>query len=414
MRVVVINTGTELLLGDVINTHAAFIAQQILPLGLRIERQITVPDGDAIRTALLESFSHADLVFVTGGLGPTTDDITREITAELLQVPLRHDATVMAAIEARAAARGFRLTDRIPRQADVPEGATVLPNEFGTAPGLYLPAKISSTIASPHLFLLPGPPRELRPMFGRYVLPLLSKIIPRLEMTSRNFHITGIGESHVEEAVGARLSQMPGLELGYCAKIGEVILRLIGHPAVIAEGEQLIRESLGDAIFSTSGETLEQVVVQLLTRRGETIVTAESCTGGLLAHRLTNVPGASAVFLEGFITYSDESKTALLRVPRDLICAHGAVSVPVARAMAEGARERAASTFALATTGIAGPSGGTAEKPVGTVFIALAAKNEKTLMLRQRFPADRETFKQLVTQTALDLLRRRLGVDARA
>jgi nicotinamide-nucleotide amidase len=407
MRVVVINTGTELLLGDVLNTHLSFIAGEIFPLGLRIERQITVPDGVAIRDALSESLGQAEIIFVTGGLGPTTDDITREICAELLGLKLIHDPAVMHAITTRAARRGFRLTDRIARQADVPEGATVLPNPHGSAPGLYLPGDSSQRQA--HLFLLPGPPRELHPMFRASVLPLLRKIVPaEMAVERRIFRLAGIGESLVEEAVGEQLVGLPGLELGYCAHAGAVDVRLMGNAAVVAEAAQIVNEKLGSAIFSSDGTNLETVVVKLLTERKQTLAVAESCTGGYLAHRITNVPGASAVLLGGCVTYSNEAKTAMLGVEGALIETHGAVSEEVARAMAEGARAKSKSDFALATTGIAGPAGGSDEKPVGTVFIALAAKDRPASVHKRFFPDDRPTFKVLTTQAALEMLRRQL------
>jgi nicotinamide-nucleotide amidase len=407
MRVVVINTGTELLLGDVLNTHLSFIAGEIFPLGLRIDRQVTVPDGVAIREALSEALGQAEIIFVTGGLGPTTDDITREITADLLGLKLVHDPAVMHAITTRAARRGFRLTDRVARQADVPEGATVLPNEHGSAPGLYLPAGAAQK--RPHLFLLPGPPRELHPMFRASVLPLLRKIVPgEMAVERRIFRLAGIGESLVEEAVGAQLIGLPGLELGYCAHAGAVDLRLMGNAAVVAEAGQIVSEKLGAAIFSSDGSNLETVVVKLLTERKQTLAVAESCTGGYLAHRITNVPGASAVLLGGCVTYSNEAKTSMLGVEAGLIATHGAVSEQVAQAMAAGARANSKSDFALATTGIAGPAGGSDEKPVGTVFIALAAKDRPVSVQKRFFPDDRPTFKELTTQAALEILRRQL------
>jgi nicotinamide-nucleotide amidase len=409
MRVVVINTGTELLLGDVLNTHLRFIAREIFPLGLRIERQITVPDGEAIRNAIAESLGAAEIIFITGGLGPTTDDITRETTADLLGLKLEHDPAILGAIQERAARRGFRLTDRVARQADVPAGATVLPNEHGSAPGLYLPA--DETRSGPHLFLLPGPPRELHPMFRGFVLPLLRKIVPpNLGRDRRIFRIAGMGESLVEEAVGTQLLEFPGIELGYCARPGEMDLRLIGDAAVLDQADRIVREKLGNAIFSTDGSDLEQAVVKLLAKRNKTLAIAESCTGGYLAHRITNVPGASAAFLSGWVSYSNEAKAQMLGVDPALIEKHGAVSKQVAQAMAEGARASAQSDFALATTGIAGPSGGTEDKPVGTVFIALAAKDRPVSVQKRFFPDDRPTFKELATQTALEMLRRRLLV----
>jgi competence/damage-inducible protein CinA-like protein len=407
MRVVVINTGTELLLGDVLNTHLRFIAREVFPLGLRIERQVTVPDGEAIRNAIAESLGTAEIIFITGGLGPTTDDITREITADLLGLKLEHDPAILRGIQERAARRGFRLTDRVARQADVPAGATVLPNEQGSAPGLYLPA--DETRSRPHLFLLPGPPRELHPMFRGFVLPLLRKIVPpNFGKDCRMYRIAGMGESLVEEAVGAPLLELPGIELGYCARPGEMDLRLIGDAGVLDQAERIVREKLGSAIFSTDGSGLEHAVVKLLAERKQTLAIAESCTGGYLAHRITNVPGASAVFLNGWVTYSNEAKTQMLGVDSALIEKHGAVSKQVAQAMAEGARASARSDFALATTGIAGPSGGTEGKPVGTVFIALAAKDRPVSVQKRFFPDDRPTFKELTTQAALEKLRQRL------
>jgi competence/damage-inducible protein CinA-like protein len=407
MRTIVINTGTELLLGDVLNSHLRFIARELFPLGLRVERQITVPDGEAIRDAISESRDTADIIFITGGLGPTTDDITREITAELFGLKLEHDPAVLQAIQQRATERGFRLTDRVARQAAVPEGATVLRNDHGSAPGLYLPA--DKATRRQHLFLLPGPPRELHPMFHSSVLPILRRILPSETASERRvFRVAGMGESLVEEAVGAELLALPGLELGYCARPGEMDLRLIGRTSVLDQAERIVREKLGSAIFSADGSELEEAVVKLLAARKQTLAVAESCTGGYLAHRITNVPGASAVLLAGYVTYSNEAKADSIGVDRRLIAEQGAVSKQVAQAMAEGARARANSDFALSTTGIAGPGGGTTEKPVGTVFVALAARDRPPSVQKKFFPDDRPTFKELTTQTALEMLRKRL------
>src|SRR5205823_6266603 len=217
---------------------------------------------------------------------------TREVTAELLALKLEHDPEILRAIQERAQRRGFRLTDRVARQADVPEGTTVLPNEHGSAPGLYLPANQKKT--RPHFFLLPGPPRELHPMFCDFVLPILRDMIGDKTTTDRRmFRIAGMGESLVEEAVGEQLLALPGLELGYCARPGEMDLRLVGKSAVLDQAERIVREKLGPAIFSTDESDLESVVVKLMTERKQTLAVAESCTGGYLAHRITNVPGAS-------------------------------------------------------------------------------------------------------------------------
>ncbi len=410
MRVEILNTGTELLLGSVTNTHPKIFAEGLWPLGLRIERQVTVPDGGAgIRAALAETFGRADIVLLTGGLGPTTDDITREAVAELLGLEMIHDEGVMEAIRQRFARRGLEMSPRNARQAQRPREAVVLPNAHGTAPGLYLAPQVHGAGRTPHLFLLPGPPRELRPMFEESVLPILTKLLPpRPAVEMRVFRTAGLGESAVEEMVGERLLAL-GIELGYCARPGEVDLRTIGAAAVLDEAERIIREKLGPHLVSRDQRALEKVIVDRLAERGETLAIAESCTGGFIAHRVTNVPGASAVFLAGYVTYANAAKVAALGVEPALLEAHGAVSGEVARAMAEGARRTAGADHALATTGIAGPDGGSAEKPVGTVFLALATKLGATIIERHRFPAEREHFKNLTSQYALDLLRRRLA-----
>lgn len=412
MVVEIINTGTELLLGSVVNTHLRYLAEALLPLGLHVSRQVTVPDGDAIRESLLDSFSRADIVIVTGGLGPTTDDMTREIAAELLGRALVHDASVMHAIEERYAQRGTAVSPRVDRQALRPQGAVVLPNQNGTAPGLYFPSveiapgEDASSQKSPHLFLLPGPPRELYPMFAQEALPILRQITPREgSRTMRTWRIASLGESQVEERVGERLLAL-GIELGYCAHPSEVDLRVIGSDAQIAEARTIIQHGIHKYIVSEDGTNIEQAVVRLLTERSQTISTAESCTGGFIAHRITNVPGASAVFRAGYVTYSNEAKTQTLGVNSALIREHGAVSHQVAAAMAEGAMGKAEASYALATTGIAGPDGGTPEKPVGTVYIALAIRDKSIQVQKHRFVTDRATFKDFTSLTALDFLRR--------
>ena len=398
----VITTGTELLFGSVINTHLAFLGQQLFSLGLRISRQTTVPDGYAIRDAILEAAPRCQLILITGGLGPTTDDITREIVAELAGRPLEYDESIFARIKERFQKRGLRLTDPISRQAYVPRGAQVLPNDHGTAPGLYLPA----TEALPDMILLPGPPRELRPMFEQYASPIIRSLVGTTDLTAIIFRTAGLGESYAQELIGADLAAIKDLELGYCARIGELDLRLVGSLESVLKGAEIVRARLSEHIVSEDGSEMEAIVVRLLTERGATVAVAESCTGGLLANRFTNVPGASAVFLEGNVTYSNAAKTRTLGVPVELLNSVGAVSKEVAQAMAEGARARAGATYALSTTGIAGPDGGTPEKPVGTVFVGLASADGPSQVEKLFFPTDRATFKQMVTEAALDLLRK--------
>jgi nicotinamide-nucleotide amidase len=284
-----------------------------------------------------------------------------------------------------------------------------LPNENGTAPGFYFQTNINPKIRSPHLFVLPGPPRELQPMFRASVLPKLRSIARTPPLFDRRIYkIANVGESLVEEAIGQKILAIPGIELGYCARPGEVEVRIIGEPGAVERADMIIRSSLGPAIFSTSGESLEEVVVKLLVERKETLALAESCTGGLLADRITDVPGASVVFVAGYIVYANEAKIDVLHIDPALVEWHGAVSEPVACAMAEGARARAGTTYALSTTGIAGPSGGSPDKPIGTVFVALAATGLKTTARQLYFPSDRATFKQLTAQAAFEMLRKKL------
>ena len=408
MRAMLINTGTELLLGDVQDAHLAFIAGEIFQLGLRIVERRTVPDSDVIRRTLTELFPRCQILFVTGGLGPTTDDITREMVAKSLGLELRQDPQLLAWLQQRLQVRGIKWTSGSARQADVVAGAHVLPNENGSASGFYLKANINLRIPSPHVFVLPGPPRELQPMFRKFVLPILHSIIEvPLPVERRSYSIAAMGESLVEKAIGEKVLAIPGIELGYCALPGQVEVRIIGDPNAIQAADAIIRRELRLSIFSDNDEALEEVIVRLLKQRRQTLATAESCTGGLIANSITNVPGASEVFLAGYVTYANSSKTDILNVDPKLIEKYGAVSEAVARAMAEGGRARAGSTFALATTGTAGPTGGSLEKPVGTVYIGFAAP-DATRVKKFFFPTDRETFKQLATQSALDLLRRKI------
>jgi nicotinamide-nucleotide amidase len=316
---------------------------------------------------------------------------------------------LMSAIRERLKKRRIPFTDRIARQAQVPRGATVLPNQNGTAPGFYLRQNISATINSPALFVLPGPPRELQPMFRDSVLPILRSIVPAPTFHRRLYRIANMGESMVEKAIGEKVLAIPDIELGYCARPGEVDLRIIGKEEAVQRAEVIINSALADSIFSTTDENLEQVLVKLLSSRNQTLAIAESCTGGLLANRITNVPGASNVFVAGYIVYSNEAKVDVLAVDSEVIAQNGAVSEPVAVAMAEGSRKRARTDFALATTGIAGPGGASIEKPIGTVFVALASANSDTVAKRLFFPNDRETFKQQTAQAAFDMLRRQLS-----
>src|SRR5207302_3838281 len=277
MRAALINTGTELLLGDVQDAHLAFIAREIFPLGLRILERRTVPDTEAIGRTLTELFPHCEILFVTGGLGPTTDDITREMMAESLRLQLRQDPQLLAWLQQRLQVRGIKWTSGIARQADVVAGAHVLPNENGSASGFYLKANINPRIPSPHVFVLPGPPRELQPMFRKFVLPILHSIIEvPLPVERRSYSIAAMGESLVEKAIGEKVLAIPGIELGYCALPGQVEVRIIGDPNAIQAADAIIRRELRLSIFSDNDEALEEVIVRLLKQRRQTLATAES------------------------------------------------------------------------------------------------------------------------------------------
>lgn len=412
MRIELINTGTELVLGDTINTNAAWIGQQLAALGLSVARQTIVPDGAVIGEVLAEAAGRSDVVIATGGLGPTNDDVTREITAGLLGLPMDVDAGVVAKLEAYFHKRGREVNQATLRQAMVPRGARVLDNAFGTAPGLYVPAVLGAERGwGCHFFLLPGPPRELKPMFETGVVPVLKALHPAAAGREVLYlKVTGMGESDLVDHVERELEAMAeaGLEMGYCIGKGDVDVRLAGPGEVVAKGAALVREKVGDYILSEDRRVLEEVVVHLLAERGETMATAESCTGGMIAGRLTDVSGASAVFGYGYVTYSNEAKVRELGVSAELLMRHGAVSEPVACGMAEGCLEVSGANHAVAVTGIAGPTGGSEEKPVGTVFVALASKGEATKCRRLFFPGARDRFKLLTSQAALEMIRRRL------
>lgn len=406
MKIEVVNTGTELLLGRVVNTHLAFIGDSLFKLGLRVQRQICIPDGNEIRHTVEKALDRADVIIVTGGLGPTTDDVTCETVASLLNRKLHPDETVLNHIKNIFSARGLELTKPNLSQTLIPEGTEVLHNPHGTAPGIYFRAV---TDQSPHVFLLPGPPRELVPLFNNEVIPRLQNIRGDGNRPSfQNFKIIGVGESNLAHALDDDLHALPGLEVGYCCRLGEVDIRLIGNGKVVEQGAKIIREKFAREIVAESEDSLEQIVVDLLIKKKQSASTAESCTGGLIASMITDVSGASAIFNRGFVTYADDAKSELLGIPVDLIDRHGAVSDETVRAMADGCLKASNADHAIAVSGIAGPTGGTPEKPVGTVHIALASNDEPTIARRFYFPTDRSSFKMRTARTALDLLRQRL------
>jgi nicotinamide-nucleotide amidase len=413
MNVELINTGSELMLGRVLNTHQQWLCRRLADLGHVVTRQVAVADaGKEIQQAVREALSRADLVITTGGLGPTSDDITRELIAELLGKKLIENKEVLAHIESFFAKRNRPRPPKTSVETFVPEGALFFLNQFGTAPGLAIQIgnRKPETGNSKWLVMLPGPPRELRPMFDASIVPLLKREFADEIFVCRTLRSTGIGESRVQEMVAADLQPLvkDGLEIGYCARPGAVDVRLTAKDAsaekIVRDGEAVVQKILGANIFGFDDDEIENVVVKLLTAQKKTLALAESCTGGNIAHRITNVSGASEIFLGGVVSYANSAKEKFLGVRVESLQTQGAVSELVAREMAAGAREKFGSDFAIAVTGIAGPGGGTAEKPVGTVFIALASA-EKIEVKKMLNPWERETFKQVTTQQALELLR---------
>lgn len=409
MQIELLTTGTELLLGTTQNTHGAWIGQRLLRVGLRVSRQITVPDGEAVGRAMRIGLEGGEALIVTGGLGPTSDDLTRESLAEVLGLEMIEDEAAMRAIEEFFARRQRVMAEANRKQAQAPVGADILVNPNGTAPGLYLPPRLSGSFNCA-VFLLPGPPRELYPMFEAEVVPrlqALSGIEKVPEFLELKF--AGIGESDFHEGIDDVLEAIPGLEHGYCARPGEVDLRLMGSTASIREAREIVRGTFGDELVSDDGANLEEVVVELLAKRGRTLAIAESCTGGLISSRITDVAGSSEVFRYGFVTYANEAKQELVGVSQDALRSYGAVSDPVARQMAEGALKAGEADIAVAVTGIAGPAGGSEEKPVGTVFLGLAERGRETQVYQQFHPWARAAFKRQVSQSALNLVRLTLG-----
>lgn len=408
VHIEVINTGTELLLGNTQNTHGGWFGRELFRLGLRVARQITVPDGDAIEQALAESITRSDVVIVTGGLGPTSDDLTREATAKVLGLELIEDEAAMRSLEAFFATRKKVMAETNRKQALAPCGADVLPNGNGTAPGVYVPPRLNA-IRPCAIFLLPGPPRELYPMFLEEVEPrlrALAGVDANRGMLEMKF--TGVGESDFHQAIDAQLAAVSGLEYGYCARISEVDLRLIGADAAIASGRQVAMQAFAPFLISEDGSSLEQTVVDLLKKKQWKLALAESCTGGLISSRITDVSGSSEVFTHGYVTYANRAKIELLGVQQADLETEGAVSEVVAKQMAEGALRASGSDIAAAVTGIAGPTGGTSEKPVGTAWLALACTGRETVVEKVFHLRDRNGFKKAVSQSVLDLIRRAL------
>jgi nicotinamide-nucleotide amidase len=401
----IISVGTELLLGQIANTNAQYISQSLSKIGVNIYYHSVVGDNaERIRDCFKRAFDRSDLIIVTGGLGPTSDDITKEVLADFFGVSL--------VMHEESRHRILKFFNRIGRpctannlkQAYTLQGAKVIPNNNGTAPGVLF--KKNDRI----FFLLPGPPNEMRGMMDDYVLPYLAEMNNSI-IKSKVLKIIGIGESRVEEILEDIITAQRNPTIAPLAGDGEVTIRITARAddeekvnSLIKETENIIRERLKNNIYGQDDDTIEEVVVKKLGALGYSLSTAESCTGGLVANLITNVPGASNIFNRGFITYSNESKIELLGVPKNTIKEVGAVSAQTAKAMAQGLLLRTNSDIALAITGIAGPGGGTPEKPVGLVYVAVADRNEVKIA-SFNFVGNRQRIKLVTAKHALNNLR---------
>jgi nicotinamide-nucleotide amidase len=414
MNAEIIAVGSEMLTPDNLDTNSLYITERLNEAGFQIHFKTVVGDdlddiGDVLRNALRRS----TLVILTGGLGPTEDDLTRRSVASVLDRPLHTDPEVLRIIRERFASRGYSMPAINERQAEVIAGAEVLPNTMGTAPGMWIEEN-GRCIA-----LLPGPPREAKPMLERSILPRLREMAGGRRLARRAIHIAGLTESEVDSRVAPIYRNYPEIQTTILAGTGLVTLRLhhwlrAGEtPSALEELASAISASLGDAVFSSKDESIEEVVGTMLLGSGRTLSVAESCTSGLLAARLTRVPGSSRYFSGGVLCYSNEVKTNLCGVPLDLLLRHGAVSGEVAEALASGVRTATGSSVGLSITGIAGPGGGTPEKPVGLVFVGISEAGRST-HARRIIPGDRESVRERAAFLALALLRKFLLAPATA
>jgi len=406
MKAEIIAVGSELLTPDRLDTNSLFLTEELNGIGIEVVRKTVVGDNrDLLAEAFRDALQRVPLIIASGGLGPTDDDLTRETVADLLGRKLRHNEEILRDIEGRFRSMGRDMPAVNARQAMVPEGAEILRNSRGTAPGLWLED------SGHFIALLPGPPRELKPLFREEVLPRLERRVSVASLHHREIRGTGLGESHVEQRILPIYSRYPDVQTTILAAPGETQIHLRVWTQDGAQAKKTLDEivqsfhiALGDRIFSEDGRGLEQVVADLLAINQATIAAAESCTGGLLAQRLTSIAGSSSYFLGGVVCYSNELKTAWADVPPEMILARGAVSTEVAVALAEGIRRHVCSTFGVGITGVAGPGGGSEEKPVGTVHVALAHASG-TKERGVRFPGDREMIRWQASQLALDMVR---------
>ena len=409
----IIAIGSEMLTPFRQDTNSLYLTAQLNNVGVEVGFKTIVGDSlkDIVRVTTA-ALSRADIILLSGGLGPTEDDLTREAVAETLGLQLRRDPAIVSAIERRFAEHGWKMSGNNVKQGDVITGAAVLMNANGTAPGQWISGK--SDGKEKIVILLPGPPHELKALFESSVLERLRTKVPARFLATRVLKITGIGESACDARVAPIYKRFTDVDTTILAGAGEIQLHVKTHGPTADVAERSLDEivekleaELGDCVFSDNGDSLEQIVSYFLQMRSATLSVAESCTGGLVAERLTSVSGSSRYFVGGVVAYSNDLKMQFADVPQDLLDVYGAVSDQVARALAEGIRKRCGTTLGVGVTGVAGPTGGTAEKPVGLVFHALASESG-TDVIKRNFPGDRARIRWFASQQALDMVRRKL------
>jgi nicotinamide-nucleotide amidase len=409
MNAEIIAVGSEMLTPERVDTNSLYLTGELNNIGVEVVSKCVIGDDrDRLAGAVRLALSRSAILILSGGLGPTEDDVTREAVAQALDRRLQYHSEIADALAHRFAQMKRTMAEINKRQAFVIEGADVLPNDRGTAPGQWV--EESGAVA----MLLPGPPHELKAMFERHCLPRLNRIVPKQAIRTVLLRVTGMSESDLDTLIAPVYKKYTNPATTILAANGDLQVHLRARCATEAEADLLLAEVaapiellLADKVYSRNGDALEVVVGDLLRRTRANVAVAESCTGGMLGERITSVPGSSDYFAGGFITYSNEMKTELLGVPAEILQQFGAVSSETAEAMAAGARHRAKSSYAVAITGIAGPGGGTEGKPVGTVYVSVADA-AGTHTLHRRFLGDRTRIRVFTTQMALDLLRRRL------
>jgi nicotinamide-nucleotide amidase len=410
MNAEIVAVGSEMLTPQRVDTNSLYLTAELNNLGVEVVGKYVIGDHlERLASAVRLALSRSEIVILSGGLGPTEDDLTRDAVGLALDRKLIYHPEIADALEQRFARLNRKMAEVNKRQAFLIEGAGILPNDRGTAPGQWL--EESGAV----LMLLPGPPHELKAMFERQCLPRLARLVPPQVIRTVELRVAGMGESDLDQLIAPVYKKYENPATTILAAAGDIQIHLRARCATQGEADALLVEVagpiellLGDRIYSRNGESIEAVVGDLLRKNRATVSVAESCTGGMLGERLTQVPGSSEYFVGGFITYSNEMKIELLGVTPEILAEHGAVSKETAEAMAIGARRRTNSTYALSITGVAGPDGGSEAKPVGTTHIGLAGPTGAEVLKRQ-FIGDRARIRSFASQMALDLLRRRLA-----